>query len=201
MGLSDLPGEVVIEAVIRSTLAGAGMKAGATAGLIFFGPAGAVILPYVSGTASLLAAPKVRHMIEKTISPSWSKEIVEIATLLKSHALDALDKRLGSLNRESKMTYEPNTIESWLYARKLDDIMASAEQRADIESQNPDTVSDGHILLGKVVAAQILDPTVRKTQLALIQKLEDKPKARDALRKGIKHLENRVSKAASEAKS
>ena len=201
MGLSDLPGEIVIEAVIRSTLAGVGTKAGATVGMIFLGPAGGVILKYVGGVGLLLGAPKVRQVIEETISRDWSKEVVDRAAFLKSNALSALDKRLLHLNRELAIQHKPNTIESWLYARKLDDIIMSAEQRADIESQNLDTALDGHVLLGEVLAAQILDPSVRKAQLALMQKLKDKPKARNALRKGIKQLGKRVSKAAPKAKS
>ena len=73
MGLSDLPGEIVIEAVIRSTLAGVGTKAGATVGMIFLGPAGGVILKYVGGVALLLGAPKVRQVIEEAVSRDWSK--------------------------------------------------------------------------------------------------------------------------------
>ena len=114
------------------------------------------------------------------------KEVVDRAALLKSNALSALDKRLLHLNRELAIQHKPNTIESWLYARKLDDIIMSAEQRADIESQNLDTALDGQVLLGEVLAAQILDPSVRKAQLALMQKLKDKPKARDALAKKYK---------------
>ena len=201
MGFSDLPGEIVIETATRSALVGVGAKAGAVVGLIFFGPAGKVILPYVGGVTSLLLVPKARQGIEKIVSRDWSKEVIDRAAFLKSNALVALDKRLLHLNRELPIQHEPNTIESWLYARKLDDIIMSAEQRADIESQNLDTALDGQTLLGEVLAAQLLDPSVRKAQLALIQKFKDKPKARDTLRRGIKRLGNRAPKAASKAKS
>ena len=201
MGFADLPSELVVEAVIRGTLATVGAKTGAVAGLIFFGPAGPVILSPVGGVISLLATPKVRQLIEETVSPDWSKEVVERAASLKSNVFNALDRRLRYLNREPLTAYEPNTVENWLYARKLDDIIASAEQRTDIESLSLNTAVDGQVLLGKVLAAQILDPAIRKAQLALIQKLKDKPKTRDALRKGGKRIAETVSQVTSKAKS
>ena len=201
MGFADLPSELVVEAVIRGTLATVGAKTGAVAGLIFFGPAGPVILSPVGGVISLLATPKVRQLIEDTVSPDWSKEVVERAASLRSNVFNALDRRLRYLNREPLTAYEPNTVENWLYARKLDDIIASAEQRTDIESLSLNTAVDGQVLLGKVLAAQILDPAIRKAQLALIQKLKDKPKTRDALRKGGKRIAETVSRVTSKAKS
>ena len=201
MGFADLPSELVVEAVIRGTLATVGAKTGAVAGLIFFGPAGPIILSPVGGVISLLATPKVRQLIEETVSPDWSKEVVERAAFLKSNVLNALDRRLCYLNREPLTAYESNTVENWLYGRKLDDIIASAEQRTDIESLSLNTAVDGQVLLGKVLAAQILDPAIRKTQLALIQKLKDKPKTRDTLRKGGKRIAETVSRVTSKAKS
>lgn len=183
MGLSDLPEEIIVEAAIRGTLTWVGMKAGALVGMIFFGPAGKIILPPVVAVGSNLFVSMSRQVVEKTFSRSWSKEVVELAVSLKSNALIALDRRLEHLNLDLATSHDPNTVESWLYARKLDDVIASAEQRIDIESQDLDTPSDSYDLLGKVVTAQLLDPATRRAQTTLIQKLHDKPKASEVLRK------------------
>lgn len=176
MGLSDLPGEVAVDVAIRGALTVVGANAGAVAGLILFGPAGAVILPYVGGVASLRFVPKVRGAADKVILRKWSKEVVSLAVSLRKDALCALDRRIERLKRDFEASYNSDTIENWLCARKLDDIIASAEQRVDIENQNLDTAPDGSALLSKVVAARLLDPSIRKEQTELIRKLQGKPR-------------------------
>ncbi len=185
MGLSDLPGEIAVDVAIRGSLALVGAKAGAVAGIVIFGPAGAVILPYVGGVASLGFVPKVRGAADKVLLRDWSEEVVDIAASLQKDALYALDRRIDHLKRDLTTLHDPNFIESWLSSRKLDDIIASAEQRVDIESQILSTASDASCLLGKVVAARLFDPSIRKTQSALMEKLREKPKTSKVLRKDL----------------
>ena len=193
MGLSDLPGEVAVDVAIRGALAVVGMKAGAVAGLVFFGPAGAVILPYVGGVASLGFVPKIRGAVDKAISRNWSEEVVSLAVSLRKDALRALDRRIEHLKRDFETSHDPDTIENWLYARKLDDIVAAAEQRIDIENQNLDTAPDGSALLGKVASARLFDPSIRKAQTALIRKLRDKPKSGKVLRKSAQEVAEKAT--------
>ncbi len=197
MGLSDLPGEIAVDVAIRGTLAVVGANAGTVAGLILFGPAGVVILPYVGGVASLRFVPKVRGAADKVILRNWSEEVVSLAVSLKKDALCALDRRIERLKRDFEASYDPDTIENWLYARKLDDIIASTEQRVDIENQNLDTPLDGSALLSKVVAAHLLDQSIRKKQTELIRKLQDKPRFGKILRKrpekGAEWVKEKVS--------
>ncbi len=197
MGLSDLPGEIAVDVAIRGTLALVGVKAGAVAGLVLFGPAGAVILPYVGGVASLGFVPKVRGEANKVLLRDWSEEVVDIAVSLQKNALYALDRRVDHLKRDLATSHDPNFIESWLFSKKLDDIIASAEQRVDIESQTLSTASDASCLFAKVVAARLFDPSIREMQSALVEKLCDKPKTSKILRKD---LQKNAEKAAGWAK-
>ena len=194
MGLSDLPGEIAFDIAIRGSLALVGAKAGAVAGLVLFGPAGAVILPYVGGVASLGLVPKVRRVTDKVFLRGWSEEVVDIAVSLHKDVLLALDRRIEHLKRNLTTLHDPNSIESWLLSRKLDDIIATAEQRIDIEGQSLSTASDASCLLGKVVGARLFDPSIRETQSALMGKLRDKPKTGEILRKTAGQAKEKVSK-------
>ncbi|MCY4263028.1 MAG: hypothetical protein OXC97_06950, partial [Candidatus Dadabacteria bacterium] len=205
MGLSDLPGEIAVDVAIRGALAVVGANAGAVAGLILFGPAGAVVLPYFGGIASLGFVPKVRGAADKVILRNWSKEVVSLAVSLRKDALCVLDRRIERLKRDFKASYDPNTIENWLYVRKLDDIIASAEQLVDIENQNIDTVPDCSALLSKIVAARLLDLSIRNKQTKLIRKLQDKPKFGKILRKrpkkGADWVKEKISSIRQERKT
>lgn len=201
MALADLPAELAVTAAVKGALAAIGAKAGSFAGLIFLGPAGAIILGPAVGVMALLGASRARQTLEALANPEWSRTVVDEAVKLKELALSALDDRLRLLELDPASQAAQSEIEFWLCARRLDEKIAAAEQRVEIEEQPVDCLTDAIELLGKVIAVQVFDQDVRDQQTSLILTLAEKPTHRDTLRKGSEKIRSGLERFARDRKA
>lgn len=131
----DLPASIALDAAIRGLLSSAGGQAGAVAGLVAIGPAGALILGPVLGLASLLGAGAVRRGVVDLVHADWRRDLVEDGARLHAAYLGALDRRIEHVAARRacfvSLATELGSLRDWIDARAADDAVAAVEALLD----------------------------------------------------------------------
>lgn len=133
ISLSEVPWETGVDVAIAGSLATAGGFAGGALGLLLFGPAGALILPGVTGAAAVAGRSSLRAFADKQLNSEWLQELDANADLLLARQESVLSRKRAILVEKATHFDHPHSREQiWLRLRFDDDLVAIAEAEADL---------------------------------------------------------------------
>ena len=181
--MEDLPAWLVIDLTIRGGLAGAGQAGGTMLGLVFLGPAGALVLGPVAGVAALMGAGRAHDLLDMGIRREWRAEVLDAAHNLHTALRAAGDRQIGALTCRLERLRRaggdrPNPLFAWLEARMADDVIAAMEVRDRMQA--PSTMRSTLELLVRASMTDALDPDVLRARDKLAQLLAAKPSTTEA---------------------
>ncbi|WP_279483828.1 hypothetical protein [Aureimonas sp. SK2] len=133
--LSDLPFSIVLDGAVKGGLSAVGGMSGKIAGLLLFGPAGALVLGGVGGASALLGSAWVREQATKALSDGWVEEVEGCTDRLKSAIVATIERKIRLLNeKEAAIASQEHPQGGWFSARLQDDVVGLAEQLWELEA-------------------------------------------------------------------
>jgi hypothetical protein len=119
--LSQVPFDVALGSAIKGGLSIAGGLAGKTFGLVFLGPAGAVIFGGLGGVVSLMGAGTARSQLDKLVAPAWKQSVEENFQKLIASMVSALKQKLDLFHEKRRIFEGKSSIEHLNLRDRLDD--------------------------------------------------------------------------------
>ncbi len=190
--LTDLPPTLMLDAGIRFLLSTAGGKAGAVAGLVLIGPAGALILGPAAGVAALMGGGATHNLIDRHLLRSgWHEHALHAASDLYHAVHEASVERVAlllerALHMGRAAANAPPGLRDWMYGRAIEDAIAAAESVLDLRI--PETLGDAVALALECSRLAPTNATVLSARVRLLAILSDKPPLAQAMKSGAGYV-------------
>jgi len=159
----------MVDAASGGILTFTGGKAGAALGLIFIGPAGALILGLAIATTALLGTSNMRELIERGLHREWYQGVLADAARLDEALREPLERRVRLLRERSativgRTSHMDPDLRDWMDARASDEVIAAADTMLALDS-GPRSVAE-------VVTLGLQATRVAPTDVAVIRACE-----------------------------
>lgn len=176
--LEDLPFEVVMEGAVKGSLAAAGGFVGSAAGLLIFGPAGAVVFSGLGGSGALFGSGWTRKKVDGVLFVSWKQDLHAATDQFVAALERAMKKKIGILQSKIEWVSEAeNEHTHWLKLRMMDEQLAVAESLADVRviGKEVDQPDRAMLCLQKMREACVHPWSVNEELKFLLDTISEKP--------------------------
>ncbi|MXY56473.1 MAG: hypothetical protein F4029_20320 [Gammaproteobacteria bacterium] len=200
VSVQDLQFEVAVDGALKGTLTAAGGFVGQSLGLLFFGPAGAVVFAAAGGTGALFGKDWARHQLDKVLVFRWIRGLngptENFRTSLKAAMRKKIRILLNKVDKVERLALNDRELAAWLRLRMYDNGIAIAEGLAEaeletIERAQPDRAGD---LLRLMKEAGVHPWSVQAELGALARTLARKPTVGEVVRDRFEILTSMFSK-------
>lgn len=176
--VEDLPAWLILDLSIRGGLSATGHVAGAFAGLLVIGPAGALVLGPVAGVAALFGTRSLHDQVDHAIRRPWHAEVMEASDELRTtlvraceRQVDMLAKRRARLKRSNPDV--PADLMSWINGCMAEDVIFACERLEDIRPITAPREAMELMLLASIIGMR--DLAVLEASKRLSEQLRKKP--------------------------
>lgn len=176
--VSDLPAWLLLDSASRGMLTLAGGKAGALIGLVAIGPAGALILGPVIGSAALLGNGALKETAQKHLMAAWLQTSLRAAEDLHHGLVSALERRVIRIKARNEFfigRLQISALDAWMARRAQDDLIAALEDLSALRTTQLKTEADALRLLFAASDIAPADAKVLGHVRALKEALGQKP--------------------------
>ena len=178
--LKDIPLEVAVDGAIHGGLSAAGGIAGATLGLLLFGPAGAVIFGGGGQAGALFGAGAARRKFDDLRTREWAASTGEAADAFRVALDEAMQSKIRRIHsRATEIEVPDPALQHWARLKFADRALCVAECRAELDCLPDHPVDRTKELLALMRRAGVHPLSVNEPLGNLMNILAEKPRVAD----------------------